>query len=267
MRKAVQDGVCFVAGTMVLTNLGNIAIETVRAGDRVWAENPETGEKALKSVVQTVINQTDELVHVFAGGEEIVTTPGHPFYVEGKGWTESIQLHVGNLLILQDGSRVPVKNIRQEVLEISKIVYNFQVEDFNTYYVGENSILVHNKCNVSIPSGVSGLKYNGNETWTSTKGLIYGQDPVFGNRVQHVLEHLIPNSSKPTHTVFNVDKSKLIGLIDDAWVKKGVGTVQKNGNTVYNISMGKTVGTNGESIIRIVTKGNTSELVTAFPVK
>ena len=144
MRKAVQDGVCFVAGTMVLTNLGNIAIETVRAGDRVWAENPETGEKALKSVVQTFINQTDELVRVFAGGDEIVATSEHPFYVEGEGWTASKQLRAGSLLIMQDGSRVPVMNVRHETLEKPETVYNFEVEDFHTYFVGKDSVLVHN---------------------------------------------------------------------------------------------------------------------------
>ena len=77
---------CFVAGTPVLTATGHLAIEEIRAGDLVWAEDPETGEKALKRVVQTFVNETTELVHVFAGGEEIITTPGHPFYVIKKRW-------------------------------------------------------------------------------------------------------------------------------------------------------------------------------------
>ena len=29
---------------------------------------------------ETYVNQTSELVHVFVGGEEIITTPTHPFY-------------------------------------------------------------------------------------------------------------------------------------------------------------------------------------------
>ena len=55
---------CFVAGTPVLTAAGHVAIEDIRAGDFVWAEDPETGEKALKRVVQTFVNETTELVHV-----------------------------------------------------------------------------------------------------------------------------------------------------------------------------------------------------------
>ena len=32
-----------------------------------------------------------------------------------------------------------------ELLDVPTKVYNFEVEDFHTYYVGENSVLVHNK--------------------------------------------------------------------------------------------------------------------------
>ena len=44
------------------------------------------------------------------------------------------------------------------------------------------------------------LKYNGDGTWTSNEGLIYGQSQD-GNRVIHVLKHTISDQSKPLHTV------------------------------------------------------------------
>ncbi len=59
------------------------------------------------------------------------------------------------------------------------------------------------------------LKYNGDGTWTSNEGLIYGQSQD-GNRVIHVLKHTTPDPSKPLHTVYNVDKSNVIGLVDEA---------------------------------------------------
>jgi len=37
-----------------------------------------------------------------------------------------------------------VENTKVEILKEPVKVYNFQVEDFHTYYVGENGILVHN---------------------------------------------------------------------------------------------------------------------------
>ena len=48
-------------GTPVSTEAGQIPIEAVVPGMFVWATDPETGETALKPVVQTFVNQTNEL--------------------------------------------------------------------------------------------------------------------------------------------------------------------------------------------------------------
>lgn len=158
----LTSDVCFVAGTSVLTASGHVAIETVKIGDMVWAEDPETGEKALKRVVQTFVNETNELVHVFVNGEEIISTPEHPFYVPQKGWTAAIQLRAGDSLVLSNGKYVIVERIQHEILESPITVYNFEVEDFHTYYVGENGILVHNLCNGKWTSAGKGASSNAN---------------------------------------------------------------------------------------------------------
>lgn len=137
---------CFVAGTAVLAASGAVDIETIVAGDLVWSENPDTGERALKRVVQTFVNETDELVHVRVNGEEIITTPEHPFYVPSKGWTGAIHLRAGDILVLQNGKYIIVEQVQHEILEHPIKVYNFEVEDFHTYYVGDSSVLVHNVC-------------------------------------------------------------------------------------------------------------------------
>ena len=137
---------CFIAGTAVLTVAGNRAIETIKAGDMVWAENPETGEKELKTVVQTFVNETSELIHVCVNGEEIITTTEHPFYSPVKGWTAACKLRAGDILVLQSGKYVIVEKVQHEILEAPIAVYNFEVEDFHTYYVGKSAVLVHNAC-------------------------------------------------------------------------------------------------------------------------
>ena len=137
---------CFIAGTAVLTVAGNRAIETIKAGDMVWAENPETGEKELKTVVQTFVNETSELIHVFVNGDEIITTTEHPFYSPVKGWTAACKLRAGDILVLQSGKYVIVEKVQHEILEAPIAVYNFEVEDFHTYYVGESAVLAHNAC-------------------------------------------------------------------------------------------------------------------------
>lgn len=146
-----EGGVCFVAGTLISTFNGQKPIENVQAGDQVWAADPATGEVELKSVARTFINESEELVHVHVAGEEIITTPNHPFWGPEKGWTSAIQLRAGDILVLLNGEYVVVEKIQHEILESPITVYNFEVEDYHTYFVGENEALVHNQCQTSSP--------------------------------------------------------------------------------------------------------------------
>ena len=138
--------ICFVAGTLVLTATGHKAIEKIEAGDWVWATDPETGETELKQVVQTFRNEAKELVHITVNGEEIVCTPTHPFYVPQKGWTSAIDLRAGDILVMLNGEYVVVEQVQHELLESPETTYNFEVEGFHTYYVGDTEVLVHNMC-------------------------------------------------------------------------------------------------------------------------
>ena len=103
-------------------------------------------ETALKEVVQTFRNETDEWVHVKVNGEEITCTPMHPFYSPVKGWTSAVDLRAGDILVMLNGEYVVVEQVQHELLESPETTYNFEVEGFHTYYVGESSVHVHNAC-------------------------------------------------------------------------------------------------------------------------
>ena len=42
-----------------------------------------------------------------------------------------------------------VEQVQHELLESPVATYNFEVQDFHTYYVGETAVLVHNVCQVN----------------------------------------------------------------------------------------------------------------------
>ena len=136
---------CFIAGTLVYTETGERPIEEILPGDLVWAWDEETGNIALKPVVETYINEADELIHIFVDGEEIVCTPSHPFYAPQNGWTDACKLRAGDILVLVNGDYVVVEQVQHELLEAPVKTYNFQVQDYHTYYVA-SGVLVHNKC-------------------------------------------------------------------------------------------------------------------------
>ena len=141
---ASQNMACFIAGTMVLTAAGLVAIEKIKAGDVVISTNPDTLETAEKPVLETYIRQVDKLVHLTVNGEEIVTTVDHPFYVQGRGFINAGNLLVGDTLINVNGEDLPVSDCIIEDCDSPTTVYNFQVEDYHTYFVGENKVWVHN---------------------------------------------------------------------------------------------------------------------------
>ena len=137
---------CFVAGTLVITEDGQKPIEEIEVGERVLSENELTGEVAIKTVTETYVNETDELIHIGVNGETISATPTHPFYVDKLGWTLARSLRAGDILVLSNGELVTVEWVQHEILESPIKVYNFEVQDFHTYFVGENGVFVHNGC-------------------------------------------------------------------------------------------------------------------------
>jgi hypothetical protein len=130
---------CFLAGTPVRTQTGFKAIETIQPGDRVVSQDQDTGELAYKLVLRTTLRPPAEMLKITAGSEAIVTTLGHPFWVVGHGWRMSKQLNVGDLLHSVDGA------VRIEKIEPAEKqpAHNLVVADFNSYFVGKQSILVH----------------------------------------------------------------------------------------------------------------------------
>ena len=145
---------CFVAGTLVMAVAGMVAIETIKSGDKVISTDPETMETSPKTVLETYIREVTTLVHLTVNGEEIVTTVDHPFYVKNQGFIKAGELIVGDELLDVNGNVLLVEKFNVELTDEPVKVYNFKVEDFHTYFVGNCKIWVHNNdCAKKVESG------------------------------------------------------------------------------------------------------------------
>ena len=51
--------------------------------------------------------------------------------------------------MLSDNTCVIIEEIQVEQFTKPETTYNFEVEDYHTYYVSESKILTHNKCNLT----------------------------------------------------------------------------------------------------------------------
>jgi hypothetical protein len=140
------SGMCFEAGTLVATENGQRPIERIEPGERVWSTDVETGQTALRTVTTTFVTKRAEVLEldIRAGsgfGERIAVTPGHQFYTEKQGWTRADELDAAPLWSSTAGVMATAFANETRVTT----VYNLEVEEFHTYYVGESRVLVHNQ--------------------------------------------------------------------------------------------------------------------------
>jgi hypothetical protein len=175
MNDLAKTKMCFVAGTPVWTKDGLRSIEKIKAGDYVMSRDEFSGQQCYKPVLQTFVTHPTTLIHVryealsrnageSGGGntadddsnsapaeETLVCTPQHPFYVanrENGGFVEAGRLRRGDQFRLVDGSLAELVGLEQESAIGAQefTTYNFEVQDFHTYFVGREGVWVHNWC-------------------------------------------------------------------------------------------------------------------------
>ncbi len=137
---------CFKIETLVLCEEGYKRIEDIKVGDKVYAYDEKTKDKALKKVVRLFKNKTKKWIHIFADKEEIICTGEHPFYIKGRGFVKAESIFEKEEVILYNGNTSIISKIEIEYLEKEEETYNFEVEDYHTYYVSKYGVLVHNRC-------------------------------------------------------------------------------------------------------------------------
>ncbi|MEA9606616.1 polymorphic toxin-type HINT domain-containing protein [Xanthomonas campestris pv. plantaginis] len=109
---------CFIAGTTVWTEVGEVAIESIKPGDRVLSRPEEGGELAYRSVVRTIQHRNKVIVGIFYVDPNrpqatipTFATEDHPFWVEGRGWVAAGALRPGYKLQATDGRKLRVSMV------------------------------------------------------------------------------------------------------------------------------------------------------------
>jgi len=145
------DKTCFSGDTplIVPNGPGWKNAEEIRVDDLLASrdEHEPDGEVRWKRVEEVFVTQA-ELWELCWNGRKIRTTPEHPFFVEGRGWTPARELTTGSLLATMEGRYLPVESIASTGRR--ETVYNFRIADSHTYFVGkpewEQRLWAHNAC-------------------------------------------------------------------------------------------------------------------------
>jgi len=138
---------CFDADTEVLTELGYKPISDIEVGDMVAAKHEVTGEIGYKPVYELLQYENRTFYELSLIGPEgqstkLDVTDDHPFWVEHVGWVESDDLQPGMLVLDLEGERHGVVSLLPTGV-VGKS-FNFEVEDFHTYFVSKENLWVHN---------------------------------------------------------------------------------------------------------------------------
>ena len=180
-------------------------------------------------------NKPQTLIHLtLDNGEQLTATEGHPFKTVA-GWRDAVLLKKGGQLLLKGGNSDAER--LATIVEISSEqktlpVFNLEVANAHTFFVGEEGVLVHNSaCDI-------------------TKHTI--------NR--HVNRSKYPDKSKfkdPSQLQKNTDRT----------VRDPDRVINQGDRVRYERDFPRDVGTKGERTQVVVKETGSNKVVTTFPTK
>jgi hypothetical protein len=151
-------GLSFKEQTLVATDHGEQAIETLHPGEQVWAYNQQTQQMELEPILHVWVNHDDDLVDLDltsttsappgkdvkqkAIHEVIHTNQKHPFLTVEKGFLLVGQITLGMHVRRADGSVGTVTGWK--MVPGIMTMYNLEVAQDHTFTVGDGQWVVHN---------------------------------------------------------------------------------------------------------------------------
>jgi hypothetical protein len=141
----LDPAICFPHGTPVSTQTGLRAIETLSAGETVFAYDFESKTVVVQPILGLTRGSTLSWVHIYADGEVLRATKSHPFWVESaRAWIEAEKLTPGMVLRRQDGRFVELTQVEVRAQTERQDTYNLSVDRTENFFVGALRVLVHN---------------------------------------------------------------------------------------------------------------------------
>src|SRR5262249_8906884 len=143
---------CFAAETPMRTPEGSVRADAVAPGMLLLSRDERDLEgSVVAKVVERVFVREGLITLLKVQGRTIRSTSEHPFFVRGKGWVALSQIAAGERVWTEASGWVTVEAV-EETGEW-ETVYNFQIADYHTYFVGDAdwgfAVWAHNTCTES----------------------------------------------------------------------------------------------------------------------
>ena len=132
----------FLAGTKVLTTLGEKNIEDLKIGGLVKSYDLLTNKVVTSPVTSTEKGKTDKYYII---NNKVKTTAGHKFVMADKSLKNAQELRTGDKLMTYSGIET-VQDI--EIINESVDIYDIEVEKYHLFYA--DNYLVHNVYDITV---------------------------------------------------------------------------------------------------------------------
>ena len=221
---------CFVAGTLIDTPDGRIAIEELKVGDAIVSVDPATNRKATTRIENIEVTEVNEYIDLrTANGVRVGVTRHHPLWAADA----SSFVPVGDLNVDRGvGTWVNGNVSIDRIIETQTVkrpieVYHLVVDRAPHTFVAEG-LIVHNKPPRTPPMTNVALRVSpANSGWIASHGRFFGQGrdtlffgPVGGTveleavpRVGWVFDHWNGDVSRTDTFV------TYLGIRDSAWAE------------------------------------------------
>ncbi len=154
----------FTGDTLVATPEGRKRIEDLRPGDKVLAYAEWADETRAEEVTDLILSHHEQTIVTLTldSGEQLQVTGGHPLHTP-TGWRAAQLLQAGGQLDVKgpDGKLATVGIAKVEQRRETVPVYNLEVANAHSYFVGDNGALAHNGFGSYTITFKCGRKYHG----------------------------------------------------------------------------------------------------------
>ena len=159
------------------------------------------------------------MIELDIAGEIIQCTETHPFQVKDKGWVDAANLTPGDVVYTKDWNTATVKNVVLVELAEPVEVFNFEVEDCHTYFVGDACLLVHNAgCSDAARNGIKKHKeWNYGEGVKKEVKIGPGARVDGYDKLNKIIYELKPNNPNAINRGLR-QLDRYLDILGDGWV-------------------------------------------------
>jgi hypothetical protein len=137
---APGPGGCFAPSTPVWTPDGMVPISEIKAGDKVFSMDTDTGEMKTSTVTKIFSTTRSGIVKVETKTNSVVCSNNHRYLTDEGEWKEISHINGDSVKTANGPTKVKVTSINGEMK-----VHNLEVKGTRNYFVGNSKLLVHNR--------------------------------------------------------------------------------------------------------------------------